>query len=525
MKIIKYFDDYRIDKILEYYSDDLSIKDGALPFYLSDNLKAILKEIIHPIAYKLLKTSKEEEYKKETMLDVIYDEKDKLSFITSNKIIDIIHNDINKINNYNNYTIKSYINFYENELKKYKIKIKIGKLINKLFPNEFKPNGYPDNDIQSFMDMYATVLTKDYDLFEIVQGDDIVHYYNKNQIAYFDINTPLTNSCMNKAMCSGFLKFYAINSPTVRLIILHNEKDKSKIDGRALIWKLSEINDKQVKNKYFVDRIYYNSNNHLIKFLSYIKSNGYLHKSRQNSDEDCPIYGYEKDKSVEIKMVVKGIKCPKPDELQFPFLDTLYNYNPYDGILTNNNNHIQSNKYTPLWDTYGQSNIRYSKRYNQVFVTTDKEWIIDFINNEWIKKIDAVHISINHRYTHKDNIDKYFVKSKYHDSWIQKNESEYIEKYKDWVLKVRLHPYHGWVYNNFSDEWLKIEDSIYSDRLFTYVDIKNHIKIYKDYSKQKFIVSYEDDPTDDYYKYKGDYYFNDVKKEDIDKYNEINKNT
>lgn len=523
MKILKLFNDYRIDKILEYMSYDLTIKDGALPFYISDNLRYILLNINHPIASLLVATSLLKTYKKQTMLDVVYGEPDKFYFIMSNKIIDEISKniEIKGDSDFDEYTIRTSIELYKNEIDKYKVKIKIGRLINKLFPKEFKPNGEPGEDIESFMNEYSVQITKDYKLFDIVEGKKIIHFYNEKQIAPYKYKSTLTGSCMVKDRCTTYLEFYAINSPTIRMIVLYNEKDKTKIDARALLWELSEIEGKKVKNKYFVDRIYYNSNDHLNKFISYIKSKGFLYKSKQNLDERYPIYGYKEGEAVEIDMVATGIKYPK--SLEFPYLDTLYNYNPYEGIITNVNKPKNYHKFTGLWDTYGGSDVMYSKKYDEVFVLSDKEWIKDYITKEYIKKIDAFYISIYKNFTHKENIDKDFVESKYHESWIPKNNSKYLEKYKDWILKKNLHKEFGWVYDSFVDEWLKTTDAIWSERLDTYVDIKNHIRIYYDHRKETYLISIKDDPMEDYYKYKGDYYFNEVKKEHIKKYNEINK--
>lgn len=510
MKILKSFNDYREDIILESYAKN------ELPFVMSNNLIDILSKINHPIARKLIDTNRNET-KKQTLLDVIYDKPNKLNFVTSNKILDDDNYNKDELNFVLNFNSK--IQRTKNLREKYITEIRIGRLINKLFPNEFKPNGLLGEDIESFVNDYATILENDYDLFEEIEGDDIIEFYNELNYVNEDEDTTLNQSCMRFEGCDKFIEFYAINKDNVKLIALYHSDSKSYIEGRALLWKLDKIDGKEVKDVYFMDRVYFNKQTHLNKFIAYAKSKGYLYKFKQNSDDQEYICNYKDNEPNNYRMVVYNMDYPK--HLKFPFLDTLYNYNPFDKELRN---YGGNNKFTDLWDTGGHSNIRYSKRYDEIFMENDLKWIIDEVDGDFIKKSDAIHIKLYDEYVHPDNIEKgNYVKSKYHESYINKISSTYVENYDDWIVNSTLNDNNRWVYNNFNDEYLKRKDAIWSERLETYIDKNNYIKIYSNYSRSNYTVSIQDDPMDDYYKYKGEYYFDDVKKEDINKYNEKTK--
>lgn len=518
MKILKSYQDYNEDIILESISKEF-ISKGELPFLISNELAEVLDNIRHPIANKLFNVSRKmySEVKKQTLLDIVLDEPDKFYFITSNRIMNEP--------NFENRDIEYLYNYLKNNADdlrdKYKSKIRIGRLINKLFPDEFKPNGDPGKDIESFVNAYSTEMVRNYELFKEVDGEAINHWYDCDNYNIDDSETILNQSCMKHNYINHLISFYAINK-NVKLIILKSQDDDTEIDGRALLWKIDKIDNKDVKDVYFMDRIYENRQVHRNKFIAYAKKKGYMYKFIQNS-KDNELTSNIKDGQSTRLIIMEINNIDYPDHLEFPFLDTLIYYNPFDKILTNNiKDRNDKDKFAELYDTEGYSRIKFSDKYNEIFITGTKGWIEESYTGNWIKEEDAVYIYYENAWVNKDNIEENYVKSKYHNSYIKKDSAIYVDNYDDWINESDLKSDYRWKYNNFLDEWLKAADAIYSDRLDTYIKKDNHIKIYKDHRKDSYIVSIQDDPMEDYYEYKGDYYLEDVQKENIDRYNENN---
>lgn len=526
MKSIKSYTDYIENMIIE------SINNGELPLMLSDKLLDILKRQgikDHPISEKLLDMDRNKhESVKQTLLDVVADKPDKLLFINSNKIIDELDirqplDDRYAIGN----AIRSmtYHRFFLRD--KLSSEIKIGRLINKLFPNQFRPSGAPGEDIESFMDLYATELVSDFESFEEVSGDYITYWYNEEQYEMKYGPSSLNASCMRHDKCSSYINFYAKNKDCVKLIIL-KDKESGLLNGRALLWKLDKINGKDT-NKYFMDRVYFNLQRHMHSFIAYAQNKGYLYKKDQDSSESTSICNYG-DGPDRLYMEVHNMDYTK--SLEFPYMDTMYNYNPYDKILINYSpidvgwiDDEEFRKYADLWSTEGKSKVAYSEKYNEIFIKAsyNKDWVKNGYNNEWIKLKDAIYVHQYGYYVDKEIIKKYFVMSKYHNSYIKKDRAVYLPRYKDYVLKVILNNEYDFVFSSFTDEYIKKVDAIWSEKMESWIYYGDSIKIYKDHRKESYDVSAEGDPDEgkEFYKYKGDYYYNYVDKEHIDKYQRL----
>lgn len=64
--------------------------------------------------------------------------------------------------------------------------------------------------------------------FDIVEGEDIIHWYNGN---YNEYGATLSNSCMRYDECGEYLRVYA---DTCKMLVLFN-KERDLICGRALL--------------------------------------------------------------------------------------------------------------------------------------------------------------------------------------------------------------------------------------------------------------------------------------------------
>ncbi|MDY0268844.1 hypothetical protein, partial [Trichloromonas sp.] len=139
MKILLDFNDYIIDLVLENISKDL-------PFILSGRLVDILENIDHDIVDELL--SKHNQYEKISLID-ISDEFDKFTVSNSPKIIELLSKHYNK-DNITDIDFYNYIDTNKDIWDKFRNKVKIGRLIKKLFGDKFPDSG-SDDSIESFI--------------------------------------------------------------------------------------------------------------------------------------------------------------------------------------------------------------------------------------------------------------------------------------------------------------------------------------------------------------------------------------
>jgi hypothetical protein len=155
---------------------------------------------------------------------------------------------------------------------------------------------FVDRDIEDFTNQYKAIYDFEKDAlarFDIVQGDQIAHWYNYRRYEGGDeASGTLNNSCMAHKPASYF-QIYTANS-NCSLIILYDDHGRlgddgkytsTKIKGRALLWKC-KIGDRD--NVYYVDRIYTRRDSDVQLFKRFAESKGYYYThggSRTNGTE------------------------------------------------------------------------------------------------------------------------------------------------------------------------------------------------------------------------------------------------
>ena len=221
--------------------------------------------------------------------------------------------------NYNNYNnnlynnIQNYFAANKHQLFKEggKNKIKIGRFIKKIFPNMV------DGEVEEFVNLFKAFKNGTQCGLEIVRGEDIVKYYNRNNQV-----TPINGSCMNYSEESDIkfknLHFYA-NIPNCGLLVLR-DKDadgnvSDKIRARALIWD-------GIDNRQFVDYIYTTRQSDVYIYKRYIAINKCLSATNGDAIRDFTVACPEEVKNLKHYM---------------PYLDSL----KYD----KNTNLVTGNKY------------------------------------------------------------------------------------------------------------------------------------------------------------------------------------
>lgn len=196
-----------------------------------------------------------------------------------------------------------------------------------------------DKDIEQFVNIYKSTNIKTDFKFKLVKGNDISKYYNR--VKYFASNGSLGSSCMAEES-KGTFKIYSQNESKVQLLIYIDEKS-DKISGRALVWKLK---DSPCEARYFMDRVYTNSDSDFYKFRQYAEEKGFLYKQKMNSLIDDNVRFRYKGGDVygEIRVKIDG------DFKSYPFVDTLCFLSLNKKYLSN----LTSENCTILHSVYGE---------------------------------------------------------------------------------------------------------------------------------------------------------------------------
>lgn len=232
--------------------------------------------------------------------------------------------------------------------------VKIGRFISQMFPGKYPTNVRRGeekklpNDVESFVNMFIASVEANAKTIVEVKGDDIKKFYHQDR--YAEINGTLGGSCMREDCKQAQFGIYTENTENVSMLILHPQGDREKIIGRAILWKISHINDEPVTDKYFMDRFYVVNDSDEYMFKDYAKKMGYYHKSVQTYGSSYDIVRPDgNNESMNIKVTLNPIDFND----KYPYMDTLQYYNPKTGELKNSNSGYISGKFCQLTDYMG----------------------------------------------------------------------------------------------------------------------------------------------------------------------------
>jgi len=513
------YEDYISDIILE------NIKNDEMILILSDELKMILNSINHPISKRILGEGNFYEHKfKITLLDVDdsdENKKDNISFSLSNKTIEKIISHFNIGINPKEEMLPSNVNeltrlLVNNKdfLFKYnRSTTSIGKIVNKLYPNEYKVSGDPGNDIESFVNLYKSIRNIENN-FELVKGDDIVYWYNGNNYSELQQGT-LHSSCMRYDRCDQYIEFYAVNPDKVSMLILKDTNDNTKIKGRALVWNLDEPSGRT-----FMDRIYTIHDYDIQTFKEYAKKHEWLYKKEQNMSEGEYLVDTMYDDNIDTRtLIINDMKNSEYEK--YPYTDTFKYYD--NSTLSNDESEIDDSEYKKLESTSGgfDSHGTWSDYYDEYIDTEngDYYWCEDvddyrtsddsFYSYEYNRQIANDYAENNGVYC--DNYDGY-------DNW--RENGDYVESSEgntateEWASE-------NWYYSDYSNEW--VEEANYSNYHETYINSNDSIEVYTD--AQKDGIDYRSEGDDTYWKwdYDDEYYDENVTLDELKEENGLNK--
>ena len=203
--------------------------------------------------------------------------------------------------------------------------VKLGRFVNKII-DIYNKSGletttakFTASDIEKFVNVYTSKILFNQDAvqrFEVVKGEEIRKWYHETNYTKIGNNGgPLHNSCMRFSRCQDYFDIYVDNPNVCQLLILKDSTGK-KIDGRVLLWTT-------VDGKKFMDRIYVSKDSYANLFKKWAEENGYTSTRG---------YGYGQGPGYDGRMVIQV----KPKLYStYPYMDTLVNYLPDKGLLTN----------------------------------------------------------------------------------------------------------------------------------------------------------------------------------------------
>jgi hypothetical protein len=334
-------------------------------------------------------------------------------------------------------TSKSDVNYLFNEFdlgSKSRSEIKLGKFINAVLPGK-----YTSVEIEDFTNKFKALIGKIGENFSLVSGEDIEFWYDSEN--YAEMKGTLGSSCM--AGKKRIFSIYVDNPEVCKLLILEED---DKLLGRALVWKLSSINyygksDNQ-EEVWFMDRQYTIKESDVEKFRNYAKEKGWVYKANNNhhSFSEVVIDGVTKNVEMTVELESKNHN-------RFPYMDTFRRFDPYKGILYNDEKRDGNFTGNYILD-------KTNGGYEEI-----KEGIWSEYYSEIIPEEYAIWSDVVDSYLHEDNV----VWVNYGD-----HQGAYPEEHDDLC------------YDEWDEEWIHIGDAIYSGVYDYYIKKDHAIKVVDD---------------------------------------------
>jgi len=421
---IKKYKKFKYDILLES-----ALNESTL--YFTTEFRNILNSIDDPISKNILSLYRTDLKSDKTFIDI----SDKSGFIKFSQM----KNSLNIINKFINPTEDpdkdDISNIYIGEIEdgsistesiekfmrssevliKSRNEVSLGKFINSILPKKYK-----DSEIETFVNKYKSLSDGVDREFEIISGVDIVKWYNLN--IYYEESGDLGNSCMRYISCSTYFKIYTENPETCRLLILKKVEDGvEKLLGRALVWNISNngIDDAE----FLMDRVYGIDDSISQSFFSYAVKNAWVYKKSSNF-----IY---KESFIDTMIIVKLNKFTFD---KFPYMDTFKRLDINEGLLMNDEDHIEGCFILESTSGgYQSTDSKWSEYYAEYIDVEDAVW--SNILEDWIMSSDSIEV--------------------------EHGSSEYLGFYPS--------GYDNIVHDDINSRYLNLDDCSYSDYDDTYI--------------------------------------------------------
>lgn len=432
---------------LEYTNSAvLESKENLLPFIASRSFLSILSAISSPISDAILELHKDGSLKPLTFVDVDYNNNGAVSFVYSYRVLSNAgergKSDIERIIGGKKENIEESPIWNEN-----RVPISVGRFVRKLFGDTFDAN----KDIEPFVRAFraeqkllsAQSLEQE---FELVSGEDIIKYYNEDMYERDlprSINigdTTIGGSCMREEHCAEYLHFYAENK-SVKMLI-HRGKTNGKIDGRAIVWDLSDPSGRT-----FMDRVYYTTADVLDSYVAYATIRKWLYKEHQNNVYEEFIVdsktGLPSQKTIRTTHDIKESNNGK-----YPYLDTLCFFVKDGSFLTNKEEYFTycTGSTILLRRTDGGYTQCVHRRDSdgtcpdgQIYVESEEvcydEELVEYceLEDSYFLKDDVVFVDYYGAYVSHDFMEENMIWSNYAESYITRDDSVYVWYADDYV--------------------------------------------------------------------------------------------
>lgn len=239
--------------------------------------------------------------------------------------------------------------------------VKVGKFCRKIF----KDNNISTSDatIEKFSNAYKATFDFDFNLdqkMDLVSGEDIRKWYLYSN--YSDTRGQLGNSCMRYITCQPYLDIYVKNEKVCNLLIMYSDESKTKVSGRAIIWK-------DYKGSYIMDRIYTSNDYDVEVFRKYASLKGWTDLSQNR-----------------ITTTIQLISEVYED---YPYMDNFYIFDFVNFTLTNDDSNYPSSNVYKLQNTDG--------------TYTSSEGIWSNYHSEYIDEENAIYCPNVGDYVHRDD--------------------------------------------------------------------------------------------------------------------------
>ena len=187
---------------------------------------------------------------------------------------------------------------------------------------------YSDKELEDFVNEFKFKISIEKNreqLFELVEGEKIRHFYHNNNYDYTKSGT-LHGSCMRYEKCQKYLGIYVDNPKVCKLLVLKSPDNQELIIGRALVWTLDNGDT-------FMDRIYFSYESDINLFKNYAIKNNWCYKQKQDSNESTTIeWNTEKERDGDL-----AVELEKSYFRDYPYMDTLKYLNEYNNTISTNN--------------------------------------------------------------------------------------------------------------------------------------------------------------------------------------------